>query len=118
MSDTPEISADPNTKGKANLIYIFYLASLVTGITGIIGVVMAYISKNGANDLLTNHYNNQINIFWKMVLYSVVGIVLSIVLIGFLILIAALVWYVIRCVQGIQALSRGEKVANPGSWLL
>lgn len=117
MSDMPEVSVDPNTKGNANLIYILYLASIVVGVTGIVGVIMAYIGKDGANELLTNHYNNQINIFWKFMLYMVVGMILTMVLIGILVLLAGLVWYIIRCVQGMQALSRGEKVANPASWL-
>jgi uncharacterized membrane protein len=40
------------------------------------------------------------------------------VLIGFLILLGTLVWYIIRCVKGMQALSAGQPVENPGSWLL
>lgn len=118
MTDPTQVSVDPATKGNANLIYILYLVSIIVGITGLVGVVMAYIGKgDAANDpVLTSHYNNQINIFWKMLLYTVIGIVLTMVIIGVLVLLAALIWYIVRCVKGMQSLSRGEAIANPGSW--
>ncbi|MEM1151432.1 MAG: DUF4870 domain-containing protein [Pseudomonadota bacterium] len=116
MTDQTQISVDPNTQGNANLIYILYLVSIVVGITGLVGVIMAYIGKDGASDLLISHYNNQINIFWKGLLYGLIGLVLSLVVIGILVLFAALIWYIVRCVKGMQSLSRGEPIANPGSW--
>lgn len=118
MSDNTPISVDPNTQGNVNLIYILYLVGIVAGVTTLVGVIMAYIGKDGASALTTNHYNNQINIFWKGLLYSVIGIVLTPILIGILILLGALVWYIIRVVQGMQAMSQGREIANPGSWLL
>lgn len=111
------ISTNPNERGNANLIYILYLVGLVVGITSIVGVVMAYMGKGDeAPDWLKSHYRNQINIFWKAVLYSLIGVVLTIVLIGILILIFALIWYIVRIVKGMQALSNGEPVADPSSW--
>lgn len=116
MSDQNQISVDPNTQGNANLIYILYLVAIIVGVTGIVGVVMAYLGKDGASPTLVSHYNNQINIFWKGVLYSLIGIILSFVIIGIFILMAALIWYIVRCVKGMQALSKGEPIANPASW--
>ena len=117
MTDSNQISVDPNTKGNANLIYILYLVGIVVGITPIIGVIMAYRGKGQGNAVLDSHYNNQIHIFWKGLLYSVIGIVLTAVLIGVLVLLAALIWYIVRCVKGMQALSAGQPIENPGSWL-
>lgn len=118
MSDPTQVSVQPNTQGNANLIYILYLAAIVVGVTGIVGVIMAYMAKGDVveDPVLTSHYNNQINIFWKYFLFMVIGIVLSVVLIGILIILAALIWYIVRNVKGMQALSRGEAIANPGSW--
>tara|TARA_R110002049_G_scaffold228949_1_gene401112 strand:+ start:396 stop:752 length:357 start_codon:yes stop_codon:yes gene_type:complete len=117
MTDSNQISVDPNTKGNANLIYILYLVGIVIGITPIIGVIMAYMGKGQGNPVLESHYNNQINIFWKGLLYSVIGVVLTAVLIGILILLAALIWYIVRCIKGMQALSAGQPIENPGSWM-
>lgn len=118
MTDQTQLSVDPNTRGNANLIYILYLVGLVVGITGIVGVIMAYLGKGKGDAILDTHYNNQINIFWKFFLYAVIGMILSIVLIGILILLAAVVWYIIRVVKGMQALSSGQPIENPGSWML
>lgn len=117
MTDSNQISVDPNTRGNANLIYILYLVGIVVGITPIVGVIMAYLGKGKGDAVLESHYNNQINIFWKGFLYSVIGIVLTFVLIGVLVLLAALVWYIIRCIKGMQALSSGQAIENPGSWM-
>lgn len=115
-SGGPSISTNPGDGGNANLIYILYLAGLVVGITSIIGVVMAYMAKDAAPDWLKSHYHNQINIFWKGLVYVIVGSLLSIVLIGFLVLLFALIWYIVRIVKGMQAVSKGEAYPNPSSW--
>jgi uncharacterized membrane protein len=116
MTDNMQVSVDPNSRGNVNLVYILYLVGIVVGITSIVGVVMAYIGKGKGDAFIDSHYNNQINIFWKMLLYSVIGLVLTFVLIGILVLLGALIWYIIRCVKGMQALSAGQPIANPGSW--
>lgn len=117
MNDPTKVSMEPKDSGNANLIYILYLVSIVVGITAIIGVVMAYMAKDEAPDWLRSHYNNQINIFWKGLLYSIIGGILCVIMIGFIILLFALIWYIVRTVKGMQSLSRGEPYPNPSSWL-
>ena len=112
----PAISTNPSEKGNANLIYILYLVGVVVGITPIVGVIMAYMAKSEAPDWLISHYNNQINIFWKVLLYGVISCVLMLVLIGVVLIFVVLIWYIVRTVKGMQALSKGEPIANPGSW--
>lgn len=118
MAESPQISVDPGTRGNANLIYFLYLASLVLGITAIVGVVMAYLGKGKGDAIADSHYSNQINIFWKMLLYCIIASFLTLILIGILIFLAAVVWYIVRIVKGMQALSAGEPAENPESWLL
>lgn len=117
MTDPNQISVDAGSKGNANLIYILYFVGLVVPFVSIAGVVMAYMGKGKGDALMENHYNNQINIFWKFVLYSVIGFILTFVIVGILVLLAALVWFIIRNVKGMQALSAGQPIANPGSWM-
>jgi uncharacterized membrane protein len=38
--------------------------------------------------------------------------------IGFVLMLAVAVWFIARCILGIQALQRGQPVKNPQSWLL
>lgn len=110
------ISTDPREAGNANLIYILYLIGLAAGLTAVVGVVMAYIARDEAPDWLKTHYANQINIFWKALVYVIVSTVLCIILIGFLLLLLTLIWYIVRIAKGLQALSKGEPVPNPESW--
>lgn len=109
--------ADPGASN-ANLVYILYLVALVSGITAIVGVVMAYINRDAAPDWLRTHYTFQIRTFWISLLYSVIGVVLAFVMVGFLVLALALIWYIVRCVKGMQLLGQNKPIANPQSWML
>lgn len=112
------VSVDRKAEGNsANLIYILYLAGLITGITALIGVVMAYIYRADAPDWVRSHYDFQIRTFWIAVLMSVVGMVLSVVVVGFLLLLFELVWLIARCVKGMQVIGRGEAHPDPESWM-
>ena len=115
MSDL-EISTDPSQKGNANLIYILYLVGLAAGITAVVGVVMAYMARDKGPEGLQSHYRNQINLFWKVIAYFIIGVVLTVIMIGFLVMLAATIWYIVRVIQGMQALNRNEAIANPSSW--
>jgi len=101
----------------ANLVYILYLVALVVGATAVVGVIMAYMNRDKAPDWLKTHYTFQIRTFWICLLYTMIGIVLCFVLIGFVVLALVLIWYVVRCVKGMQLLGRNEPVPSPESWL-
>jgi uncharacterized membrane protein len=117
LPDDPVVRAGSAGASNANLVYILYLVGLVLGVTAIVGVVMAYVNRGDAEPWLRTHYDFQIRTFWIGLLYSVVGFVLALVLVGFLILAFALVWYIVRCARGMSALGRNEPIANPRSWL-
>jgi uncharacterized membrane protein len=102
----------------ALVIYILYLASLVIGVTGIVGVVLAYINRGKAGGFVESHYTFLIRTFWIGILYALISVVLIIVVIGFPLMFAVAVWFIARCILGIQALQRGEPVKNPQSWFL
>ena len=51
-------------------------------------------------------------------LYALIAAVLMMVVIGFVLAFAVAVWFIVRCIIGIQALQRGEPIKNPESWLI
>ena len=102
---------------QAKIIYVLYLAGFVLGITPLIGLVMAYMAKGSAPEWLATHYRYQIRTFWIGFLYSVVSALLTVILIGFVGLLAVAVWMIIRCVKGFQAADKGEPIENVESWL-
>jgi len=103
--------------GTAKIIYILYLVGVVFGITGIIGVVMAYINRGDAEDWLKSHYQFQIRTFWIGALYLVIGSMLTIVLIGYLIILFWIVWLIIRCIKGMKSLDQRQPHPNPTGWM-
>jgi|TARA_Y100000780_G_C13536825_1_gene359862 uncharacterized membrane protein len=106
-----------NDSGSAKIVYILYLVGLVIGVTGIVGVVLAYVNKSSAPDWLKSHYQFQIRTFWIGALYMFIGAVLSIVLIGWLVLLFWLVWLIVRCIKGLQALDKQQPHPNPTGWM-
>ncbi len=100
----------------AKVIYILYLISIAVGVTGIVGVVMAYVNKDTAPDWLKTHYQFQIRTFWISLLYVAVSCILCLILIGFVLLVVSLVWFIIRCVKGLKALEQKQPIANVMGW--
>ena len=113
----PPPSPTPASTSNAQIIYILYLVSLVVGVTGIIGVIMAYVYRGTAPDWLRSHYRFQIRTFWIGLLYVVLGMLLSTILIGFLVLLFWLIWLILRCVKGLQQLERREPITDVETWL-
>jgi uncharacterized membrane protein len=99
-------------------VYILYLAGFVIGVTPLIGVVMAYINRGKSEAWIETHYTWAIRTFWIGLLYSLIAVVLTILLIGFILFIAVAVWFIVRVVMGMQALNRNEPVRNPESWVI
>jgi uncharacterized membrane protein len=100
----------------AKIIYVLYLASILIGVTAIVGVVLAYVYKDEAPEWLKTHYQFQIRTFWIMLLYAVICGILCLILIGFLLYLVLLVWWIVRCVKGLSALDRKAAYPNPTGW--
>lgn len=116
MSDANE-AGRPTTEGMAKVVYILYLAGLLTGVTTLIGVIMAYVNKNDAPEWLRTHYRFQIRTFWIGFVYIIVGSILSLMIIGYFILLFWVVWVIIRCVKGLKYVGQNSPYPNPASWL-
>ena len=80
-------------------------------------MVLAYINKGEAPDWLKTHYDFLIRTFWIGLAFSFIGFVLMFVVIGFLVLIFTVVWWIIRCVQGLMLLQKSQAIPKPQTWL-
>lgn len=105
------------SKSNAQLIYILYLVGLIVPFVNVIGLVMAYVGKGEAAEWLKSHYDFLIRTFWITLLYALAGLILSIVLIGFLIMLFAVIFYIVRCVQGLDRLGKDQPIVNGQTWL-
>jgi len=129
MTETPEpaqpTAAEPQSpsawadeRQMSLIVYVLFLASFAFGITSIVGVVLAYVQRDTAPDWLKSHYTFQIRTFWVGLLYGVISGVACIALIGFPMLVAVMVWFIVRCALGLSRLLRGEAYPTPGNWLV
>jgi uncharacterized membrane protein len=108
---------NPADEATAKLIYILYLVTLVAGVTSLIGVIMAYVNRSDAPVWVQSHYQFQIRTFWIGLLYFSVSSVALMFLIGFVLLPLSTIWWIVRCVKGLQATSSGVPYPNATSWL-
>ena len=110
----PAAAASGETAAK--VVYVLYLATFVTGVTALVGVVMAYVYRDDAPDWLKTHFRFQIRTFWLGLVFGLVGALLSLVVVGFLMLVFLAVWLVVRCVKGLKYVGRREPYPDPVGW--
>lgn len=118
MRNVTEAFTGEDKAKTANLVYILYLVGLIVPIVPIVGVVLAYMNRDAAPDWLRSHFVFQIRTFWIALVYSLIALVLMLLLIGWLVFIAIVVWLVVRCVKGMQALARREAIRDPQTWMV
>ena len=103
MDITPDIDAKmKDAKSLTMIIYGLYAASFLVGITCIVAIIVNYIKKDDVADTwLASHYRWQIRTFWFSVLWTVIGFITLIILVGWVILGANCIWFVYRLVKGV-----------------
>lgn len=102
----------------AFLIYILYLVGIAIPVLPVVGVVLAYLFRGNASGWLDSHYTYIVRTFWIGLLYSLLSILLMVILIGWIVSLAVVIWLVVRCVKGMQLLSKREAVPDPQTWLV
>lgn len=112
-----EQNSQPDTT-MAMVIYALYLASFILGFTSIIGVVIAYVYKGKGPVWLDEHYRYQIRTFWIGLVYGIIFSILLFAVIGFPLLLALAVWFIIRCVKGFKGLQEKRAPSNVDTWLI
>ncbi len=120
MTDTTTPPATQPQAGDldgAKLVYILYFISFAVGITSIAGLIVAYLKRASASAVTASHYTWQIRTFWIGMLYSIVGIISTFVLVGWLVLLATVIWFLVRSIKGFIAAGEGRAIENVDSWL-
>ena len=84
------------------IIYFLYAASIVVGLTAIVAIIMNYIKRDDVTGTwLESHFRWQIRTFWFSLMWGVIGFLTSVILVGFVILFVAAIWYIYRIVKGL-----------------
>jgi len=121
MNDQPQgqpAGAGGFDLNRPTIISLLYLSSFVLGVTSIVGVVLAYVWKGEPHEeWQTSHYRYLIRTFWLGLIGGFIGVLLLIVLIGFLILLAVAVLVIVRCVLSLVNAQKQAPMPNPETWL-
>jgi uncharacterized membrane protein len=88
-------------KTLTTVISALYAASLLVVVTAIVAIVMNYVKKDDvAGTWIESHFRWQIRTFWFGLLWLVIGTITYVVLIGWVVLAVAYVWFIYRVVKG------------------
>ncbi|MFC0322205.1 DUF4870 family protein [Gallibacterium melopsittaci] len=115
----PATSQLENTKKWAMITYWLYIVSVFFGGSlSIIGIIIAYIFRDDArSSYLESHFTYQIRTFWIGLLYSAIGVVLSLIFIGYFVLLFTFIWFVVRSIKGLRAVHKEMLIFNEKTWL-
>ena len=95
------------------IIYGLYAASFIVGFTSIAAIIMNYVKRGDvAATYLESHFTWQIRTFWISLAAAFVGLLLMIVLIGWIVLVADMVWVIYRLVIGAIRLNENKPVVE------
>jgi uncharacterized membrane protein len=116
MASNPSTGFDFN---RPTIIALLYLASFVVGVTGIVGIVLAYVWRSEAGTgWEASHYTYLIRTFWIGLAGSIVGVLLTVVLIGFPLLLAIAIWVVVRSVVALLKAQKQEPIPDPLTFMV
>jgi len=103
---------------RPTIVGLLYLASVLAGVTAIVGVVLAYVWRGeGGEAWASSHYSYLIRTFWGGLIGSIVGGILTIVLIGIPLLIAVVVWVVVRTAMSLVNAQKRAPMPDPQTLL-
>ena len=101
-------------KSVAHIVYLLQALGVLTlGIIAVASVILAYIKISDARGTwIESHFRWQISTFWFGLLWTIVGGILCLVFIGYIILLANVIWVVYRIIRGWVNLADGSPVGN------
>jgi uncharacterized membrane protein len=102
-------TSDEANKTLTTVIYALYASSLLLGVTMLVAIVMNYVKRGDvAGTWLESHFRWQIRTFWFALLWSALGALSLVFVVGFAVLFANLVWFIYRIVKGWLYLNDGK----------
>lgn len=117
-SGAPSVSANSSNPNKPTIIAGLYLASFMFGITGIVGLVLGYVWRDEVRGTWEeSHLTYLVRTFWIGFVLSIISIPLMFLLIGFLILPAAMVQLAVRSIFSLVRAQRQEPMPDPETLL-
>jgi len=110
---TPESERGVTTRRVTHVIYALFALGLISagflGVATLAAVVLAYVKRpDAAGTVYAAHFDWIIKTFWWSLLWFVLSALATVVFIGWLTGLVALVWVIYRIIKGWLALAAGN----------
>ena len=117
LNDNNKIHVLPSNpqaaKTLATIIYALQAVSLVTGLPLFVAVIINYVKRDDVKGTwLESHFRWQIRTFWFSLLWSIIGAITFVAVIGYFILFADMLWLIYRIAKGWLSLADGKTMYN------
>lgn len=99
MSERVTGEAAPG-RAAAHLMYALYAVALFTAVPMVAGVIVAYLGRGAADPVYRSHLSWGIVTFWVALIVGVLGVILTFVLVGYLVLGLLWLWTAYRVIRG------------------
>lgn len=109
-SPTKDLAKDPLLPAK--IIYGLYAVGFFLPLLTLGGVIYAYITRGG-DAVLDSHLTFQIRTFWVGLVVSIIGGLLAFVVIGYVLLLACVIWVLARLISGFLLTNKGKAIPDP-----
>ena len=112
-SDTTIKPSGPDLRQLTHVVYALYAIGFLTSgflaIATIAAVVVIYIKRADiAGTVYSAHFDWLLRTFWWALLWCAVGFVLTLIFIGWLVILATVIWVIYRVAKGWLALIDGR----------
>lgn len=109
VADSSLSEAQQQAKTHALVAYVLMVLGLITGIFWLAGAIWAMVKKGDARGtLFEDHYANIIKTFWVGLAVTILSLILSVVLIGYITLFAVWIWSIYRIIKGLARLTSNK----------
>lgn len=96
------------------IAYGLYAAAIIVSPAAIAGVIYAYLARRDVHgSYLEGHLTWLIRTFWMSLLLGLVGVLLTLIFVGWLLLLAIGLWYIYRVVKGFVLFNDGREIEDP-----
>ncbi len=109
MNETLDASRAQQLRTVTLAVYILQAVGFFVGITFVVGAVVNYVKRDDVRGtIFESHFRWQLRTFWFGLLWSVIGVVTWIVLVGWVVLAVNAIWVIYRVVKGLLDLYDGK----------
>ena len=109
------VNSNPDAKKYTYAVYVLQALSFVFLVTAVVGIIINYVKDEDVKGTwLESHFEWQKNTFWYGLLWIALGVLTTFLLIGYVVLGAALIWLMYRIAKGWIYLVDGKELYKLG----